>query len=62
MDPTSASPQIVVVHGHIQDLPRGGATFWGAGRVACREVTCNAWRSQAFARGFGGMLPREIFF
>ena len=22
---------------------------------------CDAWRSHAFARGFGGMLPRNIF-
>ena len=53
MDSTSASPQInflVVVHGHMQDLPRG-VNFWGAGRVACREAACDAWRSQTFAMG-----------
>ena len=44
----------VVVHGHMQDLPRRGATifFFGGG-------ACEAWRSHAFARGFGGMLPRK---
>ena len=47
-DSTSASLQInflVVVHGRTQDLPRGGPKFLGG------------W---AFARGFGGMLPRKF--
>ena len=65
MDSTSASPQIiflVVVHGSMYDLTRVGGNFLGAGRVACREAACDAWHSQAFARGFGGMLPRGNFF
>ena len=38
VDSTSASLQIyflVVVHGRMLDLPSGGLTFWGVGRVAC---------------------------
>ena len=31
------------------------------GEFAWRETPCSAWRSHAFARGFGGMLPRENF-
>ena len=31
------------------------------GMFAWRETPCSAWRSHAFARGFGGMLPRENF-
>ena len=37
-------------------LAKGGQLFFG-GRGAC-----DAWRSHAFARGFGGMLPRKKFF
>ena len=47
MDSISTFPQInfsVVVHGRMQDLPRG-PTYLGA---------CDAWRSQAFARGVRG--------
>ena len=35
---------------------QGGPTifFFGGG-------ACDAWRSHAFARGFGGMLPRNFF-
>ena len=33
---------------------RGPTIFlWGGGGA------CDAWRSHAFARGFGGMLPRK---
>ena len=39
----------------MQDLPRGGIYFFGG------EGACDALRSHAFARGFGGMLPRKIF-
>ena len=37
-----------VIHGRMQDLPRGAKYifFFGGGRVAC-----DAWRSHAFARG-----------
>ena len=39
----------------MQDLPGGGQLFfWGEG-------ACDALRSHAFARGFGGMLPRKFF-
>ena len=31
---------------------KGGATIIGGG-------ACDAWRIHAFARGFGGMLPRK---
>ena len=36
---------------------QGGPTifFWGGG------ANCDAWRSHAFARGFGGMVPRKKF-
>ena len=30
--------------------------------MACREAASDAWRSQAFARKFGVMLPRENVF
>ena len=42
----------VVVHGRMQDLPRGQLLFGGGGG-------CDTWHSHAFARGFGGMLPRK---
>ena len=35
--------------------------FWKSGVFAWREAPCSAWRSHAFARGVGGMLPRENF-
>ena len=35
-----------------------GGSFLGAGRVACSEAACDAWR---LLGGFGGMLPRENF-
>ena len=39
----------------MQDLPRGGGgNYFFGGRGL-------ATRSHAFARGFGGMLPRKIF-
>ena len=46
-----------IVHGRMQDLLRGGQLFFfflGGGGA------CDAWRSQAFARGFGGMLPQNF--
>ena len=48
----------VVVHGRMQDFPRGGNYFFflGGGGGAC-----DAWRCHAFARGFGGMLPPNFF-
>ena len=39
----------------MQDLPRGGATFFGGRRLATR---CVAMR---LLGGFGGMLPRKFF-
>ena len=32
------------------EFAKGGKLFWGAGRVACRESACDAWRSEAFTR------------
>ena len=48
----------VVVHGRMQDLPRGGATiffFWGGG-LATRGIA-----TRLLGR-FGGMFPRKNFF
>ena len=43
----------VVVHGRMQALPRGANYYLGEGGGGA----CDARRSHAFARGFGGMLP-----
>ena len=64
VDSTSAFPQInfLVVSSPwtYAGFAKGCQLFrGGAGRVTCHEVACDAWRSQAFVRGFGGMLPRE---
>ena len=42
---------------------RGGVQKFSGkvGEFAWREAPCSAWQSHAFARGFGGMLPRENF-
>ena len=34
----------------------------GGGQNICVKVGVFAWRSHVFARGYGGMLPQEIFF
>ena len=52
---------VSVVHGRMQDLPRGGPTIFfflgGGGWVAC-----DAWRSHAFARGvWGACFPENLF-
>ena len=42
----------------------GGGVQNFSGKVgvfAWREAPCSAWRNREFARGFGGMLPRENF-
>ena len=38
---------------------RGGANFWGSGRVACREASCGV--ATRLLGGFGCMLPRAFF-
>ena len=44
---------------------QGGPTFFffggGGGRVACREVVCDSWRSQAFVRGSGACFQKKFF-
>ena len=47
----------VVVHGRMQDLPRGANYFYfGGGGLATRGV------AMRLLGGFGGMLPRNFFF
>ena len=41
---------------------KGGSTFWGTGRVACREAACDMWRSQTFARGVRGHVSSRNSF
>ena len=45
---------------HISVGPRGRVQNIFFGKVGV-YVPCSEWRSQAFARGVWGMLPREIF-
>ena len=47
----------VVVHGRMQDLPRGANYFffWGGGGLATHGVATR------LLGGFGGMLPRKSF-
>ena len=46
----------VVVHGRMQDLPRGANYFFGGVGAAC-----DAWRSHAFARGVRGNASPKFF-
>ena len=67
MDSTSAFHQInflVVVHGRIQDLPRGGgATFLGGlGELHAAKQLETRGVTKCLLGGFGGMLPRQNFF
>ena len=36
--------------------------YSGVSKILFREGSCSAWQSHAFARGVGGILPRENFF
>ena len=56
-------PCRVRIQGRPQVLAGGGPRFFfQIWKYACRIATCAHGEAMSFARGFGGMLPREFFF